>query len=272
MKLNHKFKLIPVDENEARLESLKEDVSKLMSNRKIQPFEKMALFEGLIQQLQRHKKELGEIKPIPTVQTPRTDLIPDYKLSTVEKGMWERMPGLRTNDKEEVVIDGQVIPGSNWKSILDYTKGKSKVEPYGYRHVADVLERYGFKHYTTPAKPKPPARPVDDRESDFNTSPKSPTQPPDSKESTFSATPKASTAPKTSTTPKSAATPTSTATPKTKRKRKQTQKFSPDWSDFETPRISPAVRVGGVRRSGTRKSGRKKQAGTGLKRLYIKVW
>lgn len=70
MKLNRKFRLIPIDEDEARLTNLESDISTLMLDKKIPDYKKMAVFESLVKQLQTLKRLMKDAPVVRLMKEP----------------------------------------------------------------------------------------------------------------------------------------------------------------------------------------------------------
>lgn len=144
MKLNHKFRLVPFDDNQTRVHELEQNINSLLENKQLPDYKKMALFEALIGQLQTLKQSL-EVPPVVQIkEIERSDIIPNFAMPLNERQIWEKLKELRANEKGEIVLHGRAIPDSKLTENLDFAYGKTKIEPYGYEDIFDYLESKGF--------------------------------------------------------------------------------------------------------------------------------
>ena len=98
MKLNHKFKLTPIDENASKIQSVEADMATLLQSKTVPNYVKMALYESLMNQLQIFKQEEARPVAVEMYNTPKTDIIPTYPQLEHDRTFWEKLPGLRAND------------------------------------------------------------------------------------------------------------------------------------------------------------------------------
>lgn len=151
MKLNHKFRLVPLAEDESAVQKLEADMKSLLTNKSIPDYKKMAVYEGLLRQLQEYKQRLGSAAV--EIQSTKSDIIPPYALPEHETRLWTDLPQMRSTSSGEIVLDGHVLQGSSFADNLDHAYGKRFDEPYGYKELVEYVAARGV---SSPFKKKQP--------------------------------------------------------------------------------------------------------------------
>lgn len=126
MKLNHKYRLIPTSGNAA--EDARQHLNNLLDDNMNDSI-KMALYEDLLARIKNFKAESDVPINVQLVTESRTDLSPSKQ--PVDK-LSALLPTVKQTSDGEMVLNGNVIPGTNLGRILAYAFKKTKVEPPGY--------------------------------------------------------------------------------------------------------------------------------------------
>lgn len=115
MKLNHKFRLVPVDENSLKVDNVESDIDSLLRSKDIPDYKKMAIFESLIRQLQILKQELARPR---TVRVENQPALPTIAFPT------EKVPlsALKVDDLGQIVLNNQLIPALSLTDTIDSVK------------------------------------------------------------------------------------------------------------------------------------------------------
>ncbi|CAI4220863.1 unnamed protein product, partial [Auanema sp. JU1783] len=142
MKLNHKFRLVPVDEETLNLNNFEDELKDLRDNNKIPDYKKAELYEDLIARLRNYRESINT-PPLVQVATPPSFVVPDYKLPKSFSDLWSRLPEIRTSDKGELVINNTVTPNTNINQLLDYALNKTSQKPNGYEVLDHFLNSKG---------------------------------------------------------------------------------------------------------------------------------
>ncbi|CAI4220401.1 unnamed protein product, partial [Auanema sp. JU1783] len=142
-KLNHKFRLVPVDEESANISNFEEELKKLRDNTKIPDYKKAGLYEDLIARLRNYRESINTPPLIQIADQPRF-IVPDYPFHEEFPDLWSRLPEVRSTEKGELVLSDQVIPNTSVKQLLDYALSKSSKKPNGYEVLDTFLKSKGL--------------------------------------------------------------------------------------------------------------------------------
>lgn len=145
MKLNHKFRLIPADEETINIDSFESEMKTLRENKKIPDYKKLQLYEDLIARLRNYRDSINKPPVVAIAEKPEI-VIPDYKLPKQFEDLWVRFPEIRSTATDELVLNGEVIPNTNINAILDHAllKKKSKKVPNGFTVVDNFLKSHNI--------------------------------------------------------------------------------------------------------------------------------
>ena len=124
--------LAPLNEDEKHIASLKQRMSDILHSTTLADYEKVALYEDAMARLRGFLESIDVPPTVRIEQPPSNDVVPAYKLPTKDKNFWKIFEGIRTNDRQEIVLDGRVIERSNINTNLDYAMYKTDFMPYGY--------------------------------------------------------------------------------------------------------------------------------------------
>ncbi|CAI4220422.1 unnamed protein product, partial [Auanema sp. JU1783] len=142
-KLNHKFRLVPVDEESANISNFEEELKKLRDSTKIPDYKKAGLYEDLIARLRNYRESINT-PPLIQVADQTRFIVPDYPLPDEFPDLWSRLPEVRSTEKGELVLSDQVIPNTSVKQLLDYALNKSTKKPNGYEVLDSFLKSKGL--------------------------------------------------------------------------------------------------------------------------------
>ena len=99
MKLNHKFKLVPIDEETKHVASLQEKMTKVATSKTLPDDEKVAIYEDLLARLKNYKESINYDKK----------QSPTFVLDN-NQGENAMSNALENPSKAELVINGTVAP------------------------------------------------------------------------------------------------------------------------------------------------------------------
>ena len=160
MKLNHKFKLVPISETDeaTNISDIKTRMESVLTSKHTSDNEKISLYADLLARLRNYNSEL-DIPPSFKIHTPeRSDLVPQFSGKKKDK-IDKISANVRANNSNEMVIDGRVIPNTNMEEILNYAFKKSdKPMPLGYEEFYTRSSNVGG--LTPPEIPKPKKKKV----------------------------------------------------------------------------------------------------------------
>lgn len=104
MKLNHKFRLIPLDEDESRIQALESDITSLLANKKIPDFKKMAVYENLLLQMQTYKQEMRRPPVVALQKEPNTRIVTREMITSNDVKLEEDENVSTVEDKQPIEL------------------------------------------------------------------------------------------------------------------------------------------------------------------------
>lgn len=144
MKLTHKFKLVPVDDESRHVSDMRDKMDAVLRDQKLDQHEKAALYEDLLARMRNLKASMDTVPKVQILEAPE-HFTPRIPLSTMNRHFWNENPEIQTNAKEEVIINGNVIPDSNISDYVNFARGKTAEKPHGYENVEEIFKTLGKK-------------------------------------------------------------------------------------------------------------------------------
>ena len=150
MRLNHKFKLVPITESDeaSNITSLKARMEEVLKEKNVSDNEKISIFADLLARLRNYNSELDSPPSFQIHTPPRSDIVPQLPVRSTR--LDKIVKTVRGNDANEMVLDGRTIPGTNINDIINYALKRDGAHyPAGYEEFYNST-----KHITGLQKPK----------------------------------------------------------------------------------------------------------------------